>query len=198
MGEWPAGYDPYKLNTQLRLYHREPWWDIYKTFSRTIAIYPAPSSIICGEWPSYCRRRCDHCRYAGQEAYQRRDSRTQELPAQPQAGFGEISMDTASFQFVVFGLAIVLLSNFSRSRHWRSIVLMLASIAFLGLLAHNPIVFLPLAGFLLLRYGGLILIGRGWVQVDGLEHYSCNLRIYMVKKYTFLQKAAFCTIPISH
>jgi hypothetical protein len=59
-------------------------------------------------------------------------------------------MDNASLQFVAFGLAVALLSNFSRSRIWRSLVLLVTSIAFLGLLAHSPIVFLPLAGFLLL------------------------------------------------
>jgi len=70
-------------------------------------------------------------------------------------------MDTASFQFVLFGLAAALVSNFSRSRLWRSIVLLAASVVFLGLLAHNPLVFLPLAGFLILGYIGLVLIERG-------------------------------------
>jgi hypothetical protein len=32
-------------------------------------------------------------------------------------------MDSASFQFVLFGLAAALISNFSRSRVWRSTVL---------------------------------------------------------------------------
>ena len=52
-------------------------------------------------------------------------------------------MDSASFQFVMFGLAAAMLSNLSRSRVWRSIVLFIASIAFLALLSHDPIVFLP-------------------------------------------------------
>ena len=71
-------------------------------------------------------------------------------------------MDNASFQFVAFGLAAALLSNLSRSRIWRSIVLLLASIVFLGLLAHNPIVLLPLIGFLLLGYAGIVLLERSW------------------------------------
>jgi len=69
-------------------------------------------------------------------------------------------MDSASFQFVLFGLVVALVSNFCRSRVWRSIVLMGASVVFLGLLAHNPIVFLLLAGFLLLGYAGLVLLKR--------------------------------------
>jgi D-alanyl-lipoteichoic acid acyltransferase DltB (MBOAT superfamily) len=104
-------------------------------------------------------------------------------------------MDTASFQFVVFGLAIVLLSNFSRSRHWRSIVLMLASIAFLCLLAHNPIVFLPLAGFLLLGYGGLILIGRGWSKSMVWSIIAVIFAYIWLKKYTFLPEGSFLHYP---
>ena len=57
-------------------------------------------------------------------------------------------MDSASFQFVAFGLAVALISNFSRSRAWRSTVLMVASLVFLALLARQPIVFLPLAGLI--------------------------------------------------
>ena len=41
-------------------------------------------------------------------------------------------MDTASLQFLAFGLAAALISNFSRSRVWRSIVLFVASIVFLA------------------------------------------------------------------
>src|ERR1700730_7233780 len=72
------------------------------------------------------------------------------------------NVDTASIQFVFFGLAAALISNFSRSRVWRSIVLLVTSVVFLGLLAHNPIVFVPLTGFLLLGYASLFLLDRGF------------------------------------
>ena len=104
-------------------------------------------------------------------------------------------MDTASFQFVLYGLAAALVSNFSRSRVWRSTVLLLASLLFLGLLAHNPVVFLPLAGFLLLGYLGLLLIERGgsrWM-VWGL---LIVLFTYVwLKKYTFLPQGIFLQFP---
>lgn len=70
-------------------------------------------------------------------------------------------MDSASFKFVIFGLVVALLSNLSRSRTWRSFVLLLASIVYLGFLARNPLVLLPLIGFLLLGYAGIILLERG-------------------------------------
>jgi hypothetical protein len=40
-------------------------------------------------------------------------------------------MDSASIQFVLFGLAVAIISNISRSYIWRSIVLLSASLVFL-------------------------------------------------------------------
>ena len=104
-------------------------------------------------------------------------------------------MDTASFQFLLFGLTAAALSNFSRSRVWRSIVLLLASVAFLGLLAQDPTVFFPLAGFLLLGYGGLILLERGRTGflVWGIP---AIIFVYVwLKKYTFLPEEIFLHFP---
>jgi alginate O-acetyltransferase complex protein AlgI len=104
-------------------------------------------------------------------------------------------MDTASFQFVIFGLIAALVSNFSRARAWRSGVLMFASIAFLGLLAHNPIVFLPLGGFLLLGYFGLILIERAWSRAAVWSILAVILVYVWLKKYTFLPASTFLHYP---
>jgi alginate O-acetyltransferase complex protein AlgI len=104
-------------------------------------------------------------------------------------------MDTASFQFVVFGLAAALVSNFSCSRLWRSIVLMLASLLFLGLLAHTWIVLLPLTGFLLLGYGGLVLLERGWSRFKVWSVLAVLLVYTWLKKYTFLPQDIFIHVP---
>jgi D-alanyl-lipoteichoic acid acyltransferase DltB (MBOAT superfamily) len=104
-------------------------------------------------------------------------------------------MDTASFQFVFFGLAAALLSNLSRSRVWRSFVLLAASFLLLALLAHNPIVFLPLAGFLLLGYVGLLLIERGWSRSVPWSIVAVVLVYIWLKKYTFLPAATFLQHP---
>jgi alginate O-acetyltransferase complex protein AlgI len=95
-------------------------------------------------------------------------------------------MDTASLQFLFFGLGVALVSNFSRARAWRSIVLLLASFVFLGLLAHGAVVLLPLAGFLLLGYGGLILLQRGWSRSMVWTILVVLLAYIWLKKYTFL------------
>ncbi|MFY9853401.1 MAG: MBOAT family O-acyltransferase [Terracidiphilus sp.] len=104
-------------------------------------------------------------------------------------------MDTASIQFVLFGLTAALVSNFSRSRVWRSIVLLLASLVFLGILAHDPIVFLPLAGFLFLGYSGLILLERGWSRLFVWVLLAVIFAYVWLKKYTFLPDEIFLHFP---
>src|ERR1035437_9302406 len=104
-------------------------------------------------------------------------------------------MDTASFQFVAFGLAAALVSNFSCSRVWRATVLLLASIVFLGLLSHNPIVFLPLLCFLMLGYGGLVLIERGWSMSVVWSIPAVIFAYIWLKKYTFLPEGIFLHSP---
>ncbi len=104
-------------------------------------------------------------------------------------------MDAASFLFVAFGLAVALISNCSRSRLWRSAVLLLASICFLGFLAHNPIVFLPLAGFLLLGYAGILLLERGWSGTFVASLSAILLAYVWLKKYTFLPEGFFIHSP---
>ena len=104
-------------------------------------------------------------------------------------------MDTASFQFVLYGLAIALISNFSRSRAWRSTVLLLASLVFLALLAHSLIVFLPLAGFLLLGYIGLVLLEKGCSKGMAWSILAVILAYIWLKKYTFLPEGSFLRFP---
>jgi alginate O-acetyltransferase complex protein AlgI len=100
-------------------------------------------------------------------------------------------MDSASFQFVLFGLTAAAISNFSRSSVWRSIVLFVTSIVFLGLLAHNLTAFLPLLGFLLLGYACLLLLQRGWSRALPWILATVVLVYVWLKKYTFLPESIF-------
>jgi D-alanyl-lipoteichoic acid acyltransferase DltB (MBOAT superfamily) len=104
-------------------------------------------------------------------------------------------MDSASFQFVLFGLAAALLSNLSRSRVWRSIVLFIASVVFLALLTRDPIVFLPLIGFLILGYAGLLFVERGWSKAMVFSLLAVILVYIWLKKYTFLPDGIFLHSP---
>jgi len=104
-------------------------------------------------------------------------------------------LDSASVQFVLFGLATALISNFSRSRRWRSLILFIASIVFLAFLSHSLLAFLPLAGFLVLGYGALLTAGRWgsrWLVAGVLAiifTYAC------IKKYSVLPEALFFGFP---
>src|SRR3984957_6235265 len=100
-------------------------------------------------------------------------------------------MDTASIQFVCFGLAVALLSNLSCLPIWRSAVLMLASLAFLGMLARHPLALLPLIGFLALGYAGLILIERGSLRTLTWSVVAVMFVYVWLKKYTFLPAGSF-------
>jgi alginate O-acetyltransferase complex protein AlgI len=102
---------------------------------------------------------------------------------------------TASFQFVLFGLTVALFSNVSHSRAWRSTVLVLASIIFLTLLAKSPILFLPLAGFLLLGYVALFLLERGWSKTTVWSILAVVFAYIRLKKYTFLPEGIFIKTP---
>ena len=112
-------------------------------------------------------------------------------------------MDNASFHFVSFGLAVALVSNFSRSHTWRSMVLMIASVAFLGMLARDPIVFLPLAAFLLLGYAGRVMLERGWSKLLVWSLLAVILAYIWLKKYVFLPhdillRSPYFTVGLSY
>jgi len=104
-------------------------------------------------------------------------------------------MDTASFQFVLFGLATALISNLSRSRVWRSLILFAATIVFLGLLEHSPIAFLPLGGFLFLGYVELLLLERGWSRSLVWSVLAVIFVYVWLKKYTVLPEGMFIHHP---
>jgi D-alanyl-lipoteichoic acid acyltransferase DltB (MBOAT superfamily) len=104
-------------------------------------------------------------------------------------------MDSASFQFVLFGLAVAMVSNFNETRVWRSMVLLIGSLIFLWLLAPNPLAFLPLAGFLALGFAALLLLQRG-VSRSLVWSLSAVILVYLwLKKYTFLPEASFLRFP---
>jgi alginate O-acetyltransferase complex protein AlgI len=104
-------------------------------------------------------------------------------------------LDSPSIQFVLFGLVAALISNLSRSRVWRSAVLFFASLIFLGLLARNPIAFVPLAGFLLLGYAGLLIVERGGSRWLVACLISVILAYAWLKKYTVFPGGTFLRFP---
>lgn len=105
-------------------------------------------------------------------------------------------MDSASISFVLFGLTAAVASNFSRSPVWRSGVLFVASVIFLGLLAAgHPVVFVPLAVFLLLGYICLFLSERGWLRSAVYGILAVIFLYIWLKRYTFLPAGMFLRFP---
>jgi D-alanyl-lipoteichoic acid acyltransferase DltB (MBOAT superfamily) len=98
-------------------------------------------------------------------------------------------LDGASIQFLFFGLAAALLSNASRSRTWRSTILFLASVTFLGLLPREVSAIVPLGGFLLLGYVGVLMVGNPKLLAACL--FTVVLAYAWLKKYTFFPEATF-------
>ncbi len=72
---------------------------------------------------------------------------------------------------------------------------MLASLIFLGLLAHDPILFLPLTGFLLLGYLGVVALRRGWPRSMVWGVLTVIFAYVWLKKYTFLPNGLFIHLP---
>jgi D-alanyl-lipoteichoic acid acyltransferase DltB (MBOAT superfamily) len=104
-------------------------------------------------------------------------------------------MDSASLQFVLFGLITAAAANFSHSRVWRSIVLMLASLTFLAILAKGAFLLIPLTAFLLFGYGALAMRERGW-SGGGVWTIPAAIFAYAwLKKYTFLPERFFLHVP---
>jgi D-alanyl-lipoteichoic acid acyltransferase DltB (MBOAT superfamily) len=104
-------------------------------------------------------------------------------------------METASLQFIAFGLAVALVSNLRQSVAWRSTTLMLASIAFLSFATHKVLSLLPIIGFLLLGYLGLALIERTRSRYTAWSVVSIVFAYIWLKKYTFLPGNTFLHFP---
>lgn len=105
-------------------------------------------------------------------------------------------MDTASFSFILFGLAVAIAVNLrSDSAAWRSSILLLSSLIFLAVLAPNLEVLLPFAGFLLLGYSAIALRRREVLQSTALSVVVIGFVYVWLKKYTFLPAGLFIRYP---
>jgi alginate O-acetyltransferase complex protein AlgI len=106
-------------------------------------------------------------------------------------------MDTASLQFIAFGLFAAFVSNLSRSPAWRNAVLLICSLVFIGLLVRNssPFALLPFIGFLALGYAGIRIVARGWPKALVVGILTVIAAYLWLKKYTFLPEQAFLTFP---
>jgi alginate O-acetyltransferase complex protein AlgI len=104
-------------------------------------------------------------------------------------------LDTASIQFLIFGLVSALISNFNRSPTWRSSVLMGASLIFVVVLAGKLVALIPLSLFLALSYACLFLVYRRWSHALVGSISAVVLSYVWLKKYTIFPESAFIDYP---
>lgn len=104
-------------------------------------------------------------------------------------------MDSASLQFVLFGLITAALSNLSRSRVWRSVVLALATLVFLAILAKSALALIPLTAFLLFGFGALAMLEHRWSRGVAWSIPAVIFVYVWLKQYTFLPERFFLHFP---
>lgn len=104
-------------------------------------------------------------------------------------------MDTASITFVVFGLLVAGLLSFNRSPTWRTAVLLSSSLLFIAVQVSTVSAIVPLAGFVLLGYLGLLVIAAGSVTLRPYCIGIVVLAYLWLKKYTFLPESSFLQTP---
>jgi D-alanyl-lipoteichoic acid acyltransferase DltB (MBOAT superfamily) len=91
---------------------------------------------------------------------------------------------------------VAALSNLSRSPRWRGAVLLSASIAVLVMLAPGPLALVPLAAFLLLSYGTLLVVERKRRSALAAGVITIVIAYAWLKKYTIFPHQAF--LPIAY
>jgi len=104
-------------------------------------------------------------------------------------------LDSASLPFILFGLIGATLSNRRHAPKWRSAVLFVCSVAFIAVLVPSLTAALPLAGFLVLGFLGLVLLQHGFVRLRSAILFAVVLAYVWLKKYTFLPPQAFLAQP---
>jgi alginate O-acetyltransferase complex protein AlgI len=104
-------------------------------------------------------------------------------------------MDSASLQFVLFGLITAALSNLSRSRVWRSVVLALATLIFLAILAKSAFALIPLIAFLSFGFGALAMRERRWSKGVAWSIPAVIFVYVWLKQYSFLPERFLLHFP---
>jgi D-alanyl-lipoteichoic acid acyltransferase DltB (MBOAT superfamily) len=104
-------------------------------------------------------------------------------------------MDSASLQFILFGLAVAMMTHLGGSARWRATTLLLASLVFLAAIAPRIATLIPLLGFLALGYAAMVAATRPWRHSVTAGVIAIVLSYAWLKKYTFLPVDVFLASP---
>lgn len=103
-------------------------------------------------------------------------------------------LDGGSATFIAYGLIIVVLANISNAPAWRFGVLLAASLGFIGLLQPHPMALLPIGGFLVAGYAGIIAVRRGLPHAIAIGVIGLVAVYAWLKQYSFLPSHSFLTL----
>lgn len=104
-------------------------------------------------------------------------------------------MANASFEFLGFAFAVVLVYHLFRGAAWRQSVLLAANLLFLAFFSQGPRSFLPFAAFVILAYAGLLWI-RAFPKIAGPLVLLATIAIFVwLKKYAFVPGSLFLAFP---
>ena len=95
------------------------------------------------------------------------------------------ALDGGSASFVAYGLIFVLCANLRKAAAWRFTVLVTASFVFIILIEPHPLALIPLAGFLVAGYFG-IMAARA-----GMRHSTAVALVVLVGLYAWLKQYSF-------
>ena len=105
---------------------------------------------------------------------------------------GRPPVTIASFEFLGFAAVVALLYAAAPGLRWRQALLLVANLGFLATFAASPAMFLPLASFLAVSYGGLLLV---MATRNARLHFAVIVIViamfFWLKRYSFLPTATF-------
>jgi alginate O-acetyltransferase complex protein AlgI len=112
-------------------------------------------------------------------------------------------VNVPSVPFLAMALAVAVLVNLFKDTRWRSAVMLVANLGFLGSFAHSPLALVPFAGFLVFGYAALWLARRGSRFALPVLIVATLAVFFYLKRYSFvphglLLPMAYVTVGLSY
>ena len=122
---------------------------------------------------------------------------TQLVTQRPTIGRSETyGMIVPSLLFLGFAAVAALVFNLGGASWWRRLVLLAVNLAFLASFSHDPLAFLPFAGFLALGFAAQRVTRRGAVPRLFVALLGAALIMFFwLKRYSFIPSSSFLPFP---
>jgi D-alanyl-lipoteichoic acid acyltransferase DltB (MBOAT superfamily) len=105
-------------------------------------------------------------------------------------------MGTASFEFLLFALIVIVVFNLNRTVTWRQSTLLIANLVFLSFFSHHPAVWIPFASFLAFGFLSLRLMQNSSGRALLIPVLIAGIAAFVwLKKYTFVPPSLLVHSP---